>query len=491
VSFFSKLADKVTSIGKEALNADRALQVATSGLIELARETWDPVELRPGEPLKLLLAGYNGTRNTGADVRVEEMIRQFRHLLGDEHVDLSILVQDPELTRGYFATVKQLEMPRVFPKYIYDTIRPFHGVIACEGSMFKSKFADALSTMMTGSLGLAVAGRKLSIAYGGEAGQMSQPMEDMVKRYLEDVFVITRNENSRRILGDLGIPTKLGTDTAWTFEPAPRSVGEQILRDHGWDGEKKVLMLVPINPFWWPVRPDVVRGVAHAVTGAWDDAHYASVYFHHDAPDVHEKQDAYLDAIANAAARFREETDCFVVCFGSEQLDRTACEGLRDRLGEAAVIISDEYDMFEMVSVGRCASWMVSSRYHAIVTTMPGDVLSVGVTMDERIRNLMIDRGHPEMALEVDDPHLEEGILRSLRRLRDDPEPIRQGMEDSVVRALEMMGRMGMMFVEEVRANYPSFPIRPGLGKRGDPWEHLPPLSESLAAKVAAARETK
>ena len=39
---------------------------------------------QPGEKLKLLFAGYNGTRNMGSDVRVEEMLRQTRHILGAE-----------------------------------------------------------------------------------------------------------------------------------------------------------------------------------------------------------------------------------------------------------------------------------------------------------------------------------------------------------------------------------------------------------------------
>ena len=39
------------------------------------REPW-----QPGEKLKLLFAGYNGTRNTGSDVRVEEMLRQIRRI---------------------------------------------------------------------------------------------------------------------------------------------------------------------------------------------------------------------------------------------------------------------------------------------------------------------------------------------------------------------------------------------------------------------------
>ena len=39
---------------------------------------------QPGEKLKLLFAGYNGTRNTGSDVRVEEMLRQVRRVLGEK-----------------------------------------------------------------------------------------------------------------------------------------------------------------------------------------------------------------------------------------------------------------------------------------------------------------------------------------------------------------------------------------------------------------------
>ncbi len=44
---------------------------------------------QPGEKLKLLFAGYNGTRNMGSDVRVEEMLRQIRHILGVENTDFT------------------------------------------------------------------------------------------------------------------------------------------------------------------------------------------------------------------------------------------------------------------------------------------------------------------------------------------------------------------------------------------------------------------
>ena len=154
----------------QGLDADDALMGSMAALVELAatRYALDPgAQWKPGEPLKLLFSGYTGTRNTGADVRVEEMIRQVRSLLGDDLADLSILTIDPEGSRGYFRTVKQLHLPQIFPRFVVEAVHAHHGVIACEGSMFKSKFANALSTLMVGSLGCAVAENKLAVGYGG------------------------------------------------------------------------------------------------------------------------------------------------------------------------------------------------------------------------------------------------------------------------------------------------------------------------------------
>ena len=63
---------------------DFLLVAWVSTLIELTRLQWmmgRGKRWTPGEKLKLLFAGYNGTRNTGSDVRVNEMMRQIRHLV--------------------------------------------------------------------------------------------------------------------------------------------------------------------------------------------------------------------------------------------------------------------------------------------------------------------------------------------------------------------------------------------------------------------------
>src|SRR5256886_6754274 len=181
---------------------DFVLEAWVSGIIEGKKIQWmmgkrEPWQ--PGEKLKLLFAGYNGTRNTGSDVRVEEMLRQIRYILGADKVDLSVMSQNFDFSKGYFNDTRQVFLPDIFPPFLGSEVPKHHGVVACEGSMFKSKFANALTTMMIGSLGIAAAQNKLSLGYGGEAGQMEPLLAKMCGRYCKDSLIITRNEQSRTI----------------------------------------------------------------------------------------------------------------------------------------------------------------------------------------------------------------------------------------------------------------------------------------------------
>lgn len=483
------LAERLKGLTRavSTVDADLGLMASMAGFIELAatRYALDPgAQWRPGEPLKLLFAGYSGTRNTGADVRVEEMIRQVRHLLGDDLAELSILTIDPKGSRRYFRTVRQLHLPQVFPRFVFDTVHRHHGVIACEGSMFKSTFATALSTLMVGALGVAAAENKIAVGYGGEAGKMDPALERLVARYCRDAFVIARNEASREVLGRLGVSCRVGTDTAWTYEPAPIDVGRRMLREAGWDGLTPVIAVCPIHAFWWPVKPDLGRGLAWALTGAFERDHYDSIYFHNGGPEVDRRQAAYIGGLAEGIRRYRADRDVFVVLVGMERLDRIACAQLSEALGGAPSFVSDEHDIDAMVSLLRACDRVLSSRYHALVCSMPGRVPSAGVTMDERIRNLMDDRGTPELALSVDDPDLADRVFDVLCRLDADAEAIREGIALTVVDNLRRMGEMGQMLVDHLRVRHPDLPIRPDLGGHGDPWAHLPPLSPSLRALV-------
>ncbi len=465
---------------------DFVLEAWVGGLIELTKLRWMLGASRPwkpGEPLRLLFAGYNGTRNTGSDVRVEEMLRQVRHVLGADQTALSVMTQNFALTRGYFAGATQVHLPDIFPPFLYREVRKHHGVVACEGSMFKSKFANALTTMMIGSLGIAAAENKLSVGYGAEAGAMDPLLAKMVRRFCRQSLVITRNEESQAVLSDLGVPTELGTDTAWTFEPHGPEYGRKALREAGWDERTPVLAVCPINPFWWPVKASVAKFAARALTGAYRESHYRTVYFHTAGPEVDAKYNRYLTAMSNAVDAFRKKYRVFPILVAMERLDAKACRQMAERLEGTPVFTSDNYDMYELVSVLRCAPLMVSSRYHGIVTTMPTLVASAGVTMDERIRNLMHERGHEHLLLTVDDPDLEAKLLAVMETLHREREAIARGLGRTVVKNLKAMARMGVFLEQQVQKRYPEFPVRSGVLSWDD---YLPPLGPTLRDLVEA-----
>jgi polysaccharide pyruvyl transferase WcaK-like protein len=459
---------------------DFILVAWVSALIGMARMKWmlgRGQRWKRDEKLRLLFAGYNGTRNTGSDVRVNEMLHQIRHVLGAENVDFSVMTQDFGRTKGYFEGTRQVHLPDVFPPMLYREVGKSHGVIACEGSMFKSKFANALTTMMIGSLGLASAENKLSVGYGGEAGHMDPLIQNMCARYVSESLVITRNTESQSLLHSLGIKAELGTDTAWTFKPHPQEYAQKVLRETGWDGKTPILVICPIHPFVWPVKASIAKYVARVTTGAYKESQYRTVYFHESGREVDRKFQAYISGITNATTSFLQRHQVFPILVAMERLDAVACREIAAQIPGTPVFTSDDCDMFQMVSILRACTYMVSSRYHGIVTCMPSLVASAGVTMDERIRNLMRERGHEHLLLTVDDPELEPKLLEIMETLVCARDAVREGIGCTVVRNLKMMARMGVLLEDAVRRQYPEFPLRSGVLS----WEdYLPPLDENL-----------
>jgi polysaccharide pyruvyl transferase WcaK-like protein len=463
---------------------DLVLEAWVAALIERTKVAWMLGAGRtwqPGEKLKLLFAGYNGGRNTGSDVRVEEMLRQIRRILGPENVELAVMTLDFDRTRGYFADTAQVKLPMIFPPFLYSEVRRHHGVIACEGSMFKSKFANALTTMMIGSLGMAAAENKVSIGYGAEAGEMDPLLARLCARYCNQSLILTRNAASQAVLSGLGVPSELGTDTAWTFEPRGPQVGRKLLTDAGWDGRASVLAVCPIDPFCWPVKASVGKFLGNAAFGAYKSSHYQSVYFHTAGPAVDAAFERYITGMSRALEAFRQRHGVFTILVAMERLDTRACAAMAAKMGAAPIFTSDQHDMYDLVSVLRACDLMVSSRYHGIVTTMPALVPSAGVTMDERIHNLMHERGHADLLMTVDEPELEAKLLVALEKLRSEADAIRNAIGRTVVSNLKRMARMGVFLERNVQDRFPEFSVKGGV--RG--WEeYLPPLSPELAGLV-------
>jgi polysaccharide pyruvyl transferase WcaK-like protein len=433
-----------------------------------------------GRPVRLLLSGYFGAGNVGSDMRSGEIVRQIRHLLG-EGVRFSAMAVSTELAAGVYTGVDCLPTEIATPGFLTGTIGDHHGVIACEGSMFKSTFSDVLSGIMSASLGLASAQGKLAVGYGAEVGRMSDRLASFVRERTGEALILCRNKPSHDAARALGLRAEEGADTAWTFHASQASSIGRLLKEWGWNASDPILTVCPVNPFWWPVRANPRMALDFHKTGAHADLHYRSIFFHADSPEIRSRYRQYIEQMAIAVTRLARERDAFPLLVGMERVDEQACKDLSARLGlKHPPLMGYRHAVRDVIGILRFSSLLVSSRFHALVGAMPAAVPSIGISMDERINNLFGDPAQKGRVIPADAPDLGDRIVAAAARLEQDA--VIAGARNTVVPAVEAIGQMGIAFMDEFKRKLPTVPIP----TRPRNWqEHLPPLPREISDLLA------
>jgi polysaccharide pyruvyl transferase WcaK-like protein len=449
-------------------------------MIVQARET--PRPARGHDPLRLLLIGYSGGGNTGADVRVSEIIRQVNTIFPGGQVALGLTLVGEAVPDDIFRGAAHEQVSNYVVDFLDEASQRYDGMLACEGSMFKSKNSNIFSGMMAGALGLAEAQGKLAVGYGADAGTMDEILNPFVAELGQGPLMMCRAPESAAMLDRLGLRTAIGADTAWTFDPPPPDRARAMLQGLGWDGKAPILAICPINPFWWPVIVSPPMAQELATTGQHSDIHYGSVFFHSDSEERRAKFAHYIAGLAEAATAWQKRTGGWVLIVGMELLDRKPCDALAAVLPFAAGRLhSGERKAGEIVAALRCADLLISSRYHAIVTAMPAEVLAIGVSMDERIANLFAGFGAEARMLPVDDPQLGPRLVALTESVVRDAGAVRAATGREVARQLRGLGEMGRIFSGEACRVYPELANHAVAGG----WERfLPPLSPLLTDLV-------
>lgn len=468
---------------QQFLSSDDPEQTIFRHLEEVASGGGDTgAHWRPGEKLKLLLAGYCGAGNVGTEMRTGEIVRQIRHLLGAGNLEFTALSMSPNLPEDVLPAVRNLRLASGYiPQLIETATRDHHGTVACEGSMFKSTFANVLSGIMASALGAAANSGKLSVGYGAEVAGLDPLLDSFVRSNVGEALILCRNEVSYRNACTLGLRAAAGTDTAWAFAAAPPDEAAKLLHRLGWNGSDPVLAICPMNPFWWPVRPSPRRAVEMQKTGAHRAHHFASVFFHSASPDIERKYRTYIAELAKAVRSLAARRGAFPVIVVMDRVDLQAAHHLAATLGgQTAILQGSAHTVAEVVAILRRSDLLISSRFHALVGAMPAGVASIGIAMDERIANLLRTDGQVDRLIAADDPDLGRRIVMAAEAI--DRDAIRQSSRRIVGDSLVAMSRMGEAFVREVARRLPDFPlpVRPAM------WtEYIAPLPADVEEFVA------
>lgn len=457
--------DRLTALGVASSVSAARLTPRLSKLRLAKFEKWSK-----GKKLKMLLVGYNGARNTGADVRVAEMLKQFGRIFGKDVLEISVLTQNIDCFKIYCESwIKLIQFNTIFFRDLLNACSNHHMAVLCEGSTLKSKFANALTLFFCEAAGIMKAQGKPCLAYGSEAGKMDPFVRKIASDLCSETYFIARAKPSLKIIQELGLNGHLGTDTAWTFPAGPKDWAEEKLKEVGWDGEKPVLGAAVINPFWWPVRPSLIKLGKAFATRSWDN-HYRKWYFFSSSADRERKLNDYLMAIAGVLDNLADRYGAHIVIVGMEAIDLNACKKLQILLKRPAAIFSaQDYDGYQLASILRNLSLLITSRYHARVLSMGAGVPAIAVSMDERLENIYEEIGHKDdYYIEVSEPDLLDRLENATENMWENRVAVSREIAEKVPHYLELMGKMGMFVYEYVSAAFPDLPLPPPPGSWRD-----------------------
>jgi polysaccharide pyruvyl transferase WcaK-like protein len=444
---------------------DWAIKRATKG----PSETWSP-----GKKLRIFLCGYNGKRNTGSDVRVKAMIDQFYQILGKENTEIGVLTFNKELTEIYAEPPTHfLEFSSTNLGAIAEGISKYHMTVISEGSTLMPEWSNLMVVWYASVMGANKKLKKPCLAYGAGLSKLEGIIREFVQRNCDEAYFIVRDQRSFDFAKDLGLKAELGVDTAWIFPSLRTKWAIQDLKEKGWDGKKPLLGIAVINPFAWPVYPDFFKwltGYGKRHPELW----YENYLFRRWSREKEMLYERYIDAFAYAINEFTKHHDVQVVIFGMEALDWWPINKLNEKLKTPGILYSSRYyDGYQITSLLRMLSMLVSSRYHACVLAMAAGVPSIGVSKDVRIENLLTELGNTEYLLRVDEEGLSEKLLDRMEKMWERKEKMKSKIVRAVPKYVKAIAKMGESFRNFVEQNFPGIKLPP---EPADWRGYLPPL---------------
>ncbi len=410
-----------------------------------------------GQPLKILLVGYNGARNTGADARVVALTQQIEKALGNVEFSMTLMTLDEKNVNGYFSeSVRLLRFTTVFMFSLLKACSEHHVAVLCEGSTLTPTFAEALCVFFCEAAGVMKRQGKPCIAYGSEVGRLDGWLAKLSIDLCSNTYFVVRTEESFENLKALGLKGHVGTDTAWTFQD---NKGEDWARQHlldaGWDGNRPIMGVAPLNPFCWPVRPSLWRWLKAHVTRDFSQQ-YDKLYFFSDSSERREQFKRYQDAMVAATNQYSKEHNAFVVILGMEKLDSRVCELMeRQIVGPHVVCTSNTCNVFQMTGLLRQLSVLLTSRYHASVLSMEHPIPIVAVSIDARLNGVMREVGLADHYLhQATDTDLESSIMASLQLTDEYKQEIKDTIQRQLIHYKEKTVAISQFFVTWLKEQF-------------------------------------
>jgi polysaccharide pyruvyl transferase WcaK-like protein len=404
-------------------------------------------QYRTGEPLKILIIGYSGKKNVGAEVRCAEIIKQIKSLNLITPIEFGVLTLDPAASQPFYSNdIKLIKLSSIFFDDLLKSCSDYHMGILAEGSCLTSVTSNVAALFFICAAGMLKAQNKLCIGYGVEGGPMPEKIFSLASKQCSESYFIARTENSKRIFDKLGIHNHLGTDTAWTIEPHADAWAINELKSRfGVDRSSTLIGISPMNPFIRPIYPSILRYLKGKLTGNWY-GHYDKIYFYTTSHERSKLYQQYLTSIhlAIQAVENQCHNKMVPIYIEMEPMDKEAVDDLKRITQKDGIVLSaSDYNGVKLTALIRQISLLITSRYHAHVLSMPAGVPCVGISKDSRLTDIFHHNGLSNYCISTHDAALMARLPNMTTSAYANSAAIRQTLIDKVPYYLQIQNEMG------------------------------------------------
>jgi polysaccharide pyruvyl transferase WcaK-like protein len=334
---------------------------------------------------KILLIGYNGANNTGAEALLLVDIADVRDVFGPG-ARITIPALDASNLARYVAGVPGVDiapLPTIFFSAVRRLVQEHDVVILVEGSAYMDTWTSALLWYFLWATECADAAGRPCLAYAVDAGSLKPLNRWLVHRVArKNDLIVVRSAAAAARLREWDVDTRIEVtaDNAFRFEPRDEDAG--WVEDVWPEAERGAVGIAAVDFHLWPV---VIRPWGHQ-----RDC-YRWPYYYSRSPARRAASAALAAGYARLADAIIERHERPVALICMEQLDEMLAEQIRTRMAHpdrAFVFSSRQHDASRMTVLLRGLDALVTSRYHASVLSLAAAVPQVAVGHDLRLRTL-------------------------------------------------------------------------------------------------------
>jgi polysaccharide pyruvyl transferase WcaK-like protein len=403
---------------------------------------------------KILLVGYNGANNTGAEAKLRVSLDEIRSVLGPDACITVPTLNEANLRR-YLQDGPNLKIKPVRPSLFFVDIRKLvkenDFIVLVEGSCYMDTWGSALLWFYLLATRYAHAMKKPCLAYAVDAGEASHFNRSLIRREASKTnLILARTKKAAERLRNwrVNAPIEVTADNAFAFQPKPQDYN---LLKRVWPEASHVVGIAAEDIYIWPVQ---IR--------PWGRKKqcYRWPYYYQHSKESCEKSELLVDVLAVQADEIVERYDKDIALLSMEGLDTVFTKKIQQHMkhvDRTKVFSSIQYNASQMTSILRSLDLLITSRYHAGVLSLPSQVPQTAIGHDLRIKDFYSDLETPELFVDHEDPDRYRVLSDNVETLFSQYNTIKAKLQKGYARYQELEKRNAQLLRTFLEANYPEW----------------------------------